>query len=200
MTLEGGRLVMRGRMYTQKDLFSLVGLVDAKTELIVKVCQHESDKYQGLLQDRDALEKRIQSANTALKYLSEKPSFVIEDDDLLSKINDCWAKISSAKDASDYISRAENFRTIFAMKDSITKVKNDLTESEKKIELIKGHKDYKSWVTNADKMSFWEIPGAMPERIVDYSPKALKILISYSTKVLWAPYKRYMFYFVDQSH
>ena len=194
--MEGGRLVMRGRMYTQKDLFSLVGLVDAKTELIVKVCQHESEKYETLLKERENLEKRIQSANTALRYLSEKPSFVIDDNDLLSKINDCWAKISSAKDASDYIKCAENFRSIFAMKDSIAKVKNDLTESEKKIELIKGHKDYKSWVTNADKMNFWELRGAMPERIVDYSPKALKILLSYSTKVLWAPYKRYMFYYL----
>lgn len=53
---------------------------------------------------------------------------------------------------------------------------------------------YKTWIKNADKLKFDLISGVMPDSLSGYTAEAMNLIIGYSAKVLWEPYKRYMYY------
>ena len=182
-------------MYTYQDLFSLMALIDSNIEAIEKKCQDENKKHDELIKELDDTQKRVEIASKARDQLCDSKFARTDDATIERKIDDRWRTIVHSKDIKAYINSAKDLSFIYSTtRDRVDVLRRELSESEKTISMIKAHKDYKTWVTNADKLRFGELDDSMPYDLSGFTPKAIQTLISYSTKVLWAPYKRYMYY------
>lgn len=145
---------------------------------------------------RDEVYFYVASIRKTLAYLKgymNKPELTEIDE---KRIDSSISMLSGLSLPDNYFKNAEQLVSLYYS----TATHAEAHEREKKqldliLQQIKGHKNYRTWVKNADKLSFPVVAGAMPEKLTDYSSEAINLLIDYGAKVLWEPYKRYMFYY-----
>lgn len=169
--------------------------IDSKFNLLAAMCEKERKDKVKILSDAEQTKNYIASISSAISVLSSERPVFVPDSSTQKYISDWWNRVLNANSVSAYITEASHLSSITkATASGSARLKNEKAEAEVKINKIKEHHDYKTWVKNADKLKFDLISGIMPDSLSGYSDEAINLLISYSAKVLWEPYKRYMYY------
>lgn len=177
-------------------VLNLVAAVDERFRYIISELEKES-------KDRSALEEKIKQTNMyiaslqqAISTLSKTYKGTDSPEFAESEIDKYWRNVQSANNIRSYIKEANRLATLYYdSKSGISFLQNEQKLVESHLKYIKNHRHYKTWIRNSDKLDFNIIPNAMPDRLSAYSEKAIDLLVSYGAKVLWEPYKRYMFYY-----
>lgn len=182
-------------MPTYESTLSLVSAIDGKFSSLVSMCEKERKDKSQLLSDIEKTKNYIASIKSAIASLSSGAPIAVPDETTQKYISQWWNRAIAANSISVYISEASNLASICkATGSGSERLKKEQDDAEVQINRVKKHNSYKTWVKNADKLKFDLIGGVMPDSLSGYSAEAMNLIIGYSAKVLWEPYKRYMYY------
>lgn len=182
-------------MPTYESTLSLVSAIDGKFSSLSSMCEKERKDKSQLLSDIEKTKNYIASIKSAIASLSSGTPITVPDDTTQKYISQWWNRVLAANSVSAYISEASNIASIYkATGSGSERLKREQADAEVQINRVKKHNSYKTWVKNADKLKFDLINGVMPDSLSGYSAEAMNLIIGYSAKVLWEPYKRYMYY------
>jgi hypothetical protein len=182
-------------MPTYESTLSLVSAIDGKFSSLASMCEKERKDKSQLLSDIEKKKNYIASIKSAIASLSSGAPITVPDETTQKYISQWWNRALSVNSVSAYISEASNLASIYkATGSGSERLKKEQADAEVQINRVKKHPYYKTWVKNADKLKFDLIGGVMPDNLSGYSSEAMNLIIAYSAKVLWEPYKRYMYY------
>lgn len=182
-------------MPTYESTLSLVSAIDGKFSSLASMCEKERKDKSQLLSDIEKTKNYIASIKSAIASLSSGAPIAVPDETTQKYISQWWNRAIAANSISVYISEASNLASICkATGSGSERLKKEQADAEVQINRVKKHNSYKTWVKNADKLKFDLIGGVMPDSLSGYSAEAMNLIIGYSAKVLWEPYKRYMYY------
>lgn len=182
---------------TYYDILKLTNLIDSRFSTLSAFIDKESKDKQQLESDINNIEEYISTINESISLLSNNLVDTLDIETTEKEIQQFWGKISSVDSVSDYINEARHLSEIFLSTYSNSQqLKKVQEQANIQIKRIKEHKNYKTWVQNSDKLNFDIIPNSMPSYLSGYTAEAIDLLIGYSAKVLWEPYKRYMYYYL----
>lgn len=182
-------------MPTYESTLSLVGAIDGKFSLLASMCEKERKDKSQLLSNIEETKNYVASIKSAIASLSSGAPITVSDETTQKYISQWWTRALAANSVSVYISEASNLASIYKTTGSGSeRLKKEQADAEVQINRVKKHPNYKTWVENADKLKFDLIGGVMPDSLSGYSAEAMNLIIGYSAKVLWEPYKRYMYY------
>ena len=173
----------------------LVKLMDAQFSAMSSNLDRENKAKSQLASNISQVKSYISTINHAIKVLNDRYSANTSVEETENYLRLWWGQINATNGVSGYISEAEHLVSIVnSTSRNGVSLKKTQVAVDAQIARVKAHKDYKTWVKNADKLDFDILPNAMPQSLEDYTQEALDMLIAYGAKVLWEPYKRYMFY------
>ena len=182
-------------MPTYENILSLMSTIDGQFSSLTAMCEKEKKDKADLLSSINQTKSYIASINKAISTLTSETDVSLPDETIKQNIVLYWKEALNAHSISAFISKASNLSSICKSTASgSVRLKREQADSEARINRVKKHYAYKTWVKNADKLKFDLISGVMPDKLSEYSEEAINLLISYSAKVLWEPYKRYMYY------
>lgn len=173
----------------------LVKLMDAQFSAMSSSLDRENKAKSQLTSNISQVKSYISTINHAIKVLTDRSSANTSVEETEKFLRLWWGQINATNGISGYISEAEHLVSIVnATSQNSVSLKKTQAAVDAQIARVKSHKDYKTWVKNADKLNFDILPNAMPQSLEEYTQEALDMLIAYGARVLWEPYKRYMFY------
>lgn len=182
---------------TYFSMLELTDLLDSKFSTLSSFIDKESKDKQQLASIISELRNYISTINDAISVLSSNLVGTMDIEATEKQIHQFWVKIKSATSVSDYINESKRLRAIFtATYLNGKQLKKVQEQADIQIKRIKEHKNFKTWVRNSDKLNFDIIPNSMPSVLSEYTSEAVDLLVGYSAKVLWEPYKRYMYYYL----
>lgn len=178
-------------------MLELTGLIDSKLAALSAFIEKESKNKQQLAINITDVKKYISVINDALSALSGNMGGSLSVEATEQQIQQFWGKLRGASSVSEYISESRRLGSLYSSTYSNSQqLKKEQEIADVQIKHIKEHKSYRTWVQNSDKLNFDIIPGAMPSSLSGYTSEAIDLLVAYSAKVLWEPYKRYMYYYL----
>lgn len=178
-----------------EKMLELVGILDSKFAALSATVDKENQDKNQLASRINETKKYISNINSAIGTLSSGTSSSMSVEATEQQIKQRWTRLNTVSSVADYISEAAQLATLFAATGAnSSKLKKEQETADIQIQRIKNHRNYRTWVQNSDKLRFSIISGAMPDALGDYSTEVIDLIIGYSAKVLWEPYKRYMFY------
>ena len=182
---------------TYSVILELTNLIDSKFSTLSAFIDKESKDKQQLASTISDVKKYITTINESITLLSNNLVGNLDIEATEKEIQQFWGRITSASSVSDYINGARHLSAIFSSTYSNSQqLKKVQEQADIQIKRIKEHKNYKTWVQNSDKLNFDIIPNSMPSSLNGYTSEAVDLLVGYSAKVLWEPYKRYMYYYL----
>lgn len=182
-------------MPSYESTLALMNQIDSKFNSLLAMCEKERRDKSKLSSDIEQKKKYISSITDAISSLSAESPVVVTDETTQKYISQWMDRALKASSVSSYLEEASHLALIHgAATAGSTRLKQELDDAEVQINRVKNHPDYKTWVKNADKLKFALMSEVMPDSLIGYTPEAMNLIIGYSAKVLWAPYKRYMYY------
>lgn len=182
-------------MPTYEGTLSLMSAIDGKFNSLASMYEKERKDKSQLLSNIEQTKNYIASINNAIAALSAGSTNAVSYDTTQKYLSQWWNNAYGANSVAVYIAEASHLSMMFhATGSGSISLKQEQAEAEVSINKVKKHRSYKTWVKNADKLKFNMITGVMPDTLSGYSDEALNLIIAYSSKVLWEPYKRYMYY------
>ena len=184
-------------MLSELDILRFRNQTDSYFQTLENKHKDEIRERKNLYQNITDKKNRISQIEQALATLSpgEKPNSSESVEKTKKYISDWWNTIIKASGISDYLSEAKHLSMIAsATSHDVAFLKKVQEDAAVLIDRIKKHRNYKTWIKNADRLRFHRIEHLMPETLSGYSAEATDLIISYGAKILWEPYKRYMYY------
>lgn len=180
---------------TYGKVLELVDALDSKFDSLLAAVEREGENKAKLVYTISETKKYISSISNAIDTLNGGKVSTLDVEATEQQIEQLWTRVKMMSSVADYISEAGKLATIFnSTEANSSKLKEEQEVADVQIQRIKNHKYYRTWVQNSYQLRFRIISGAMPETLGEYSAEAIDLIIGYSAKVLWEPYKRYMFY------
>lgn len=183
-------------MLSYESVLSFISTIDSKFNSLLIMGEKEKKEKHKLLSDIDQTKKYIEGITNAIHALSTGFQVSgVPDSTAQQYISQWWSPILQAGSMAEYLAEASHLALIYSTVTAKSAyLKNEYRDTELQIARVKKHPNYRVWVKNADKLRFNLIPEIMPGSLAAYSDGAIDRIISYAARILWAPYKRYMYY------